>query len=215
MALNGPAETGAVECPGRADLSAFRSGELPEAVLQMVAAHVCTCTRCATTLWEIDASDEALIAKIGDGAVAKSFLNEPECVELMARARALAKDLPPGSADTSLPDLVARPTPEEEVFPFPFGKYLLLHKIDAGAMGVVYKAHDLTLERVVALKMLGAGNLARPRQLQRFRTESQAMARLDHPHIVPIYDDGQHQGQPFFTMKFMPGGQPRRTPVPV
>jgi serine/threonine-protein kinase len=204
--FNGSLETGAGGCPSRAGLSAFRSGELPEDVLKMVAAHVSECPRCAETLREIDESDESLIAKIGGGAGEKPFLNEPECAELMDRARALAHDLTPLPADTSPPGHGQTLSPAEEVFPFPFGKYHLLRRIDAGAMGVVYKAHDLTLDRVVALKMVRAGSLAGPRQLQRFKTESRAMARLDHPHIVPIYEDGEHQGQPFFTMKFMDGG---------
>src|SRR5262249_12236463 len=157
----------------RAGLWAFRSGDLPEGVWQIVASHVSQCTPCAEILREIDASDESLIAKIGGGALEKAFLNEPECAEFMARARARGNELPPPPAERSASDPRAPLSAAEELFPFPFGKYHLLHRIDAGAMGVVYKAHDLTLDRVVALKMVRAGSLAGPRQLHRFRTESQ------------------------------------------
>jgi tRNA A-37 threonylcarbamoyl transferase component Bud32 len=203
MKSNGSLEDSTAECPSRADLYAFRSGELPEDALQRVAAHVSACARCAATLREIDEKDEVLLAKFEGSGGTKPFLDEPECAELITRARALVNDLIPCTVVHSRP---APLEPLEELFPFPFGKYHLLHRINAGAMGVVYKAHDLTLGRIVALKMMRAGSLASPRQLQRFKIEARAMARLDHPHIVPIYEDGEHQGQSFFTMKFMSGG---------
>src|SRR5262249_27235025 len=71
---------------------------------------------------------------------------------------------------------------------------------------VVYEARDLALDRVVVLKMLREGALADEHQVQRFRLEMRAMAQLDHPHVVPIYENGEYQGQPYFTMKFMRGG---------
>jgi serine/threonine protein kinase len=71
-------------------------------------------------------------------------------------------------------------------------------------MGVVYTARDSLLGRVVALKTLKSQ--PGPEQLERFRRETRAIARLDHPHIVPIYDVGQHGDQNYFAMGFMPGG---------
>jgi serine/threonine-protein kinase len=84
--------------------------------------------------------------------------------------------------------------------------YEILSKLGKGGMGVVYQARDLTLDRVVVLKMLREGALADEPQVQRFRLEMRAMAHLDHRHIVPIYDNGEYQGQPYFTMKLMRGG---------
>jgi hypothetical protein len=85
-------------------------------------------------------------------------------------------------------------------------RYELLGELGRGGMGVVYKARDCVLGRLVALKMIRMGISADPPEVARFHREAQVVARLRHPHIVPLYDFGEHAGQPFFTMAFVGGG---------
>ena len=88
----------------------------------------------------------------------------------------------------------------------PFEGYELLQLIARGGMGVVYKARQTNPTRIVALKSIRSGQLSSPEDIQRFRLETQAVAGLEHPNIVPIYDVGERQGHHFFTMRFVEGG---------
>jgi serine/threonine-protein kinase len=90
--------------------------------------------------------------------------------------------------------------------PTPIPGYEILEQLGRGGGGVVYKARQTNLQRLVALKLILGGEHASPDARARFTQEAETVARLKHPHIVQVYDFGDHEGRPFFSLEYLEGG---------
>jgi tetratricopeptide (TPR) repeat protein len=112
---------------------------------------------------------------------------------------------PPDSSDATGSNQKGGGSPAAASYP-PIPGYVILKELGRGGMGVVYQAVQTDLKRLVALKMILAGPHAGEPERDRFRREAEAVARMQHPHIVQIHEVGEHQGLPFLALEFCPGG---------
>jgi tRNA A-37 threonylcarbamoyl transferase component Bud32 len=137
----------------------------------------------------------AQVAPAAQGAVADQ-MGGRQTISLPADARATVAMPAGGEAPAAPPDFAGRT----------IGDFELLSLLGKGGMGVVYKAREKSLGRIVALKMILAGAQARPADRERLRAEALAVARLEHPNIVRIYAVGEHDGLPYLALEYVEGG---------
>ena len=149
---------------------------------------------------------EKLLAQHPELAAALDCL---EMLEKLAPSTKVSPDLDAGqacdqNATTGPLETPLELAPSLQVQP-DFGEYELLDEIGRGGMGVVYRARQKALDRLVAVKMILAGNLASTDQVERFVAEARTMARLHHPHIVGIHETGEIHGQHYLVMEYLSG----------
>jgi serine/threonine protein kinase/WD40 repeat protein len=159
-----------------------------------IVAHVEVCGRCQSWLESMLAGDAGgpVRTQLDDGGWADRRSREEQTTDF----RQSLVSSPPFVA-ASLTEAMPLPT---------IAGYEILSRLGKGGMGVVYKARQKKLNRVVALKMILAGEHADADKLTRFHREAKAVGRLSHPHIVQIYDVGLAKNLPYFVLEYLPGG---------
>jgi WD40 repeat protein/serine/threonine protein kinase len=198
--------------PTPEQLQAFSQGRVGEDELARIAAHLDECPACRGRVDGLSAQD-GLLSKLQAAdrpggrfpedanqrrqaahALRRERRRQPSTGELLAgegTARSGKASVPPEPAST---------------FPRQIGEYDILAEVGRGGMGVVYKARQLGLHRLAALKMVLAGAFASAQQRLRFHLEAELAARVQHPNIVQVYEIGSHEGQPFLAMEWVEGG---------
>jgi serine/threonine protein kinase len=141
------------------------------------------------------------------GDIAQSVVAEPASSLAISCTSQRLRD-PDATSDHRGPDSLTERPPDLMPLSTParLGDFELVRRLGEGAMGVVFEARQVSLNRSVALKMIRAGLFADPADLRRFRLEAEAVAHLDHPRIVPIYGVWQHRDCHYFSMKLLRGG---------
>jgi WD40 repeat protein/serine/threonine protein kinase len=194
-------------CPERTQLQRLLTEQLEPAEDAVLTQHVEECASCQALLQEMSA--------VSPGAASdpRTLLSSSTCPpevaasaeQVIDRLKERPPPFPPRGADRVAGAGMGLPVATRPALPQVPG-YAVLEEVGRGGMGVIYKARQLGLNRLVALKMVLAGAQADADARARFRTEAQAVARLQHPNIVQVFEVGEHEGRPFLALEYVAGG---------
>jgi serine/threonine protein kinase len=195
-------------CPSAEKLTRLLADALSAAERDALARHVDGCASCAEQLARLTGTPDTKVWRLAehpswgsraDEGMMRRLKQVPSWLTLTGTVQAAN---PAGHSPHSVFRRPAAMNPEWPTVP----GYEILGELGRGGMGVVYQARHLGLQRTVALKMVLNGVQAAPNDLARFRTEAAAIARLQHPNIVQIYDVGEAAGRPYFVLEFVASG---------
>lgn len=202
-------------CPERRDLEQFLLGQLSAAQTEQMRGHLQRCGKCVDMLHDLTGGDALLavmatqvgVAPVPSHEVEETVVRVPTCDRQDSSAPPAGPRFTAG-ADATLDQTMPLADKADPAAPFALPNipgYEVLGLLGRGGMGLVYQARQLNLKRLVALKMLSPTE-SDPDVLDRFQAEAEAVARLKHPHIVHIYEVGEHAGRPFFSFEYVEGG---------
>jgi WD40 repeat protein len=187
--------------PTDEELRALSLGRLEESELARVCSHLVDCPNCCHRIDLLAAADPLLERLQHSAAHPDEELVSPAHLRSAVRALRLGQTAPYTlRSDNRVTESAMHAVPGQ------IADYDILAEVGRGGMGVVYKARHRSLNRLVALKMVLAGEFASPAQEQRFRLEAELAARVQHPNIVQIYEIGSYQCRPFLALEWVEGG---------
>lgn len=202
-------------CPDVGRYQRLAAGSLPGAEKQALLDHLKSCAECTQKLNALPEKDTlaGLVrqAPTLDAKAVREAMARP--VKRITEARHSAKDSDGGAStvayrpvakpESELADFLAPPQTADELGRL--GPYRVLQVLGAGGMGIVFRAEDPQLARLVALKVIRPALAASPSAHQRFLREARAVAAIKHDHIVSVYQVGEDRGLPFLAMEFLDG----------
>jgi len=200
-------------CPPAGQLDSLLADRLSADDSQRISTHVQECTTCQQVLEELTCADAQLPLRRQSESTAIIFHADAPFLRRMERLNPRYTQTA-GSSDRRVNhDQTAVAGTDSACIgsarsaaPVAIPGYEIISELGRGGMAVVYKARQFSLKRLVALKMILAGDYIRPDRLARFRSEAEAVARLHHPGIVQIYETGEHGGVPYLALEFVSGG---------
>jgi serine/threonine protein kinase len=178
-------------CPEAAELAEFAAGDLPRVAFARIADHVESCAACTTALAAFDARTDSFVERLRQSTESGThpLPLPPDLLALARRARDSCED-----------------TEASGERPRRLDHFELLQELGAGSFGQVFRARDVELDRIVAIKILRAGRFAGQEELDRFLREARSAAQLKHPGIVCIHGTGQTEdGTWYLVEEFVPG----------
>jgi WD40 repeat protein/serine/threonine protein kinase len=190
----------ALNHPTGEELRALSLGQLADAEMARLSDHLRQCTECCQRLDRL-ATDDPFLSRLQAAASEDGSLVGLPQLRLAVRALRRVRDDTTWDREGNKERKTGTIPPPKQV-----GEYDILAEVGRGGMGVVYKAQHRGLHRLVALKMVLAGEFASLSQELRFRLEAELAARVQHPNIVQLYEIGIHEGRPFLALEWIEGG---------